>query len=152
MEESQDIPQAVTRVSVDLKQTTSGVWYVGSFKINVDSANEFNELFDKVYPQVEKKLAFLNKSTNSSNSALPRKNQAPQIILTPEEEILFLKLKKIRMDLAMKEGFPPYVVFHDSVLRQIARQKPDTPEALRMIIGDKKFERYGDLVLNALFA
>jgi len=147
MEENQNIPSDtnITKVSVDLKQTTSGRWHVGSFKINVDSAGEFNELFDKVYEQVDKKLISLNRGIGINHGV-----QSNQISLSPDEEKLFMKLRRARMEVALKEGFPPYVVFHDSVLRQIAKQKPDTPESLRIIIGDKKFERYGSLILDSL--
>jgi len=165
MEENQNLPQSTnaSKISVDLKQTTGGRWYVGSFKINIDNVEEFNELFDKVYEQVDEKLISLNKgvgigvnhgvSTGVNHGVgmvVNRGVQSNQIYLSPDEEKLFMKLRRARMEVALKEGFPPYVVFHDSVLRQIAKQKPDTPESLRIIIGDKKFERYGDLILNSL--
>lgn len=146
MEENQNLPPCndIPKVTVDLKQTTSGRWYVGSFKININNADEFDELFDKVYGQVDKKLILLNNGVGTGV------NHSAPMILNSEEERLFMKLRKARMDVSMKEGFPPYVIFHDSVLREIAKQKPANPEALRSIIGDKKFEKYGEIVLNNL--
>lgn len=143
MEENKDIPESITKVMVDLKQTSSGRWHIGSFRINVDSSEEFAELFDKVYEQVDKRLISLNKGLS------PIRNTS-SIILSQEEEILFSKLRKVRMEASIKEGFPPYIIFHDSTLKQIAKQKPNTPEALKSIIGDNKFQKYGDLILNNL--
>ena len=34
-----------------------------------------------------------------------------------------------------RRGVPPYVIFHDSTLRDMARLKPTTPEALRQVYG-----------------
>jgi superfamily II DNA helicase RecQ len=143
MEENQNLPHIaeISKVMVDLKQTSSGRWHIGSFRINVDSAEEFAELFDKVYEQVDKRLISLNKGVS------PIRNSS-SIVLSQKEEIIFSKLRKARMEASIKEGFPPYVIFHDSTLKQIARQMPTTPEALKIIIGEKKFEKYGAMILN----
>jgi len=47
---------------------------------------------------------------------------------------------------------PPYVIFHDSTLREIAAAKPSSLSALSRIegIGDTKLERHGDSLLQAL--
>jgi ATP-dependent DNA helicase RecQ len=47
---------------------------------------------------------------------------------------------------------PPYVVFHDSVLHQIAAERPASLGELAQIsgVGPAKLERYGEDVLAAL--
>jgi len=47
---------------------------------------------------------------------------------------------------------PPYVVFHDSVLHEIADARPATLAELAGItgVGPSKLERYGDEVLAAV--
>ncbi len=47
---------------------------------------------------------------------------------------------------------PPYVIFHDSVLREVAAVRPATLDALGQIkgVGASKLERYGAAVLAAL--
>ncbi len=65
---------------------------------------------------------------------------------------IFEALRSMRLRLARDRGVPPYVIFHDTTLRDLARQKPTTPEALRHIygVGAKKAEDLGDLVLTVI--
>ncbi|HEX6165120.1 MAG TPA: DNA helicase RecQ [Vicinamibacterales bacterium] len=62
---------------------------------------------------------------------------------------LFEELRVLRMEIARRRRVPPYVIFHDTTLREIARSKPKTKEALRHVygVGDRKAEDLGDLVL-----
>jgi len=45
---------------------------------------------------------------------------------------------------------PAYVIFHDATLREIARARPSSPQALRGIsgVGTKKLEAYGADILG----
>ena len=47
---------------------------------------------------------------------------------------------------------PPYVIFHDSTLREVAAARPATLSALSRIegIGDTKLDRHGESLLEAL--
>ncbi|MFA6029824.1 MAG: RecQ family ATP-dependent DNA helicase [Elusimicrobiota bacterium] len=65
---------------------------------------------------------------------------------------LFERLRALRRRLADKLGVPPYVVFHDATLMELAALKPRTLDDLRGIkgIGERKLERYGPLFLKAL--
>ncbi len=69
---------------------------------------------------------------------------------TPDGE----KLRAWRLDRAKADGVPPYVVFHDSVLHQIAAAYPQSLGELSQItgVGPTKLERYGDEILAALAA
>jgi ATP-dependent DNA helicase RecQ len=62
---------------------------------------------------------------------------------------LFEELRVLRMEIARRRRVPPYVIFHDTTLREIARLKPKTKEELRHVygVGDRKAEDLGDLVL-----
>jgi len=70
----------------------------------------------------------------------------------PADEELFERLRAFRRALADKAGIPPYVVFHDSVLIEMASLKPKTLDDLRGIkgMGEKKLERYGQRFLDAI--
>ena len=59
------------------------------------------------------------------------------------------RLRAWRRDRAREDGVPPYVVFHDSVLHQIADAKPSSIGELSQIpgVGPAKLERYGAAVL-----
>ncbi|MCJ8191097.1 DNA helicase RecQ [Sphingomicrobium aestuariivivum] len=67
---------------------------------------------------------------------------------------LFDALREWRREEAKSQGVPPYVIFHDSTLRQVAAMKPDSLSALREVdgVGEKKLERYGEGLLVALRA
>ncbi len=67
---------------------------------------------------------------------------------------LFDSLRDLRRRLAVERGVPPYVVFHDSTLREMARLQPTTVGELRLIkgIGDKKMADYGDAFLELIRA
>jgi len=62
------------------------------------------------------------------------------------------KLRAWRLARAKSDGVPPYVVFHDTVLRAIADVRPSSLGELAQIsgVGPAKLERYGDEVLAAL--
>src|SRR5690606_23922458 len=62
---------------------------------------------------------------------VPRKTPAASHDqLAPEDEALFEALRECRRRIAAEQGVPPYVVFHDVTLREIAAAKPRSPEAL----------------------
>jgi ATP-dependent DNA helicase RecQ len=67
---------------------------------------------------------------------------------------LFEQLRAMRMQVARKRGVPPYVIFHDTTLREIARSKPATIEALRHVygVGDRKAADLGELILSIIAA
>ena len=63
---------------------------------------------------------------------------------------LFERLRAMRLQVARKRGVPPYVIFHDTTLREIARLKPTTMEALRHVygVGARKADDLGERVLQ----
>jgi len=65
---------------------------------------------------------------------------------------LFDALRDARRRLAADAGVPPYVIFHDSTLREIAAQKPRSLRELGQVqgVGAVKLERYGDAMLAVL--
>ena len=62
---------------------------------------------------------------------------------------LFEELRVLRMEIARRRRVPPYVIFHDTTLREIARSKPKTKDELRHVygVGDRKADDHGDAVL-----
>ena len=48
---------------------------------------------------------------------------------------LFERLRALRLEIARARGVPPYVIFHDTTLRDMARLKPTTIDALRHVYG-----------------
>ena len=65
---------------------------------------------------------------------------------------LFDALREARRALAAAAGVPPYIIFHDSTLREIAAARPSSLGELARVngVGRAKLERYGDAVLAAV--
>ena len=72
--------------------------------------------------------------------------------LGPHDEAVFQALRSWRARVAAEHKLPPYVIFHDSVLRDISGVKPATLDELGGIkgVGASKLERYGGAVLAVL--
>ncbi len=70
----------------------------------------------------------------------------------PSGDPLFEALRAKRRELAQTAGVPPYVIFHDSVLREMAADRPQTIGGMRRItgVGEKKLEAYGDAFLSVI--
>ena len=70
--------------------------------------------------------------------------------LNPMGDPLFDALRALRRDLAKEAGVPPYVIFHDAVLREIAARRPSGRSELAQIggVGTKKLDAYGDAFLS----
>ena len=69
-----------------------------------------------------------------------------------EDDALFQVLRTLRKQLADEQGVPPYVVFSDATLRELAANKPTTLGEFRSIggVGDVKLERYGEAFVDAI--
>jgi ATP-dependent DNA helicase RecQ len=65
---------------------------------------------------------------------------------------LFDRLRALRKRLADQEGVPPFVIFSDATLAEMAAKVPQDREALLMIngVGHHKLEHYGDQFLEQL--
>ena len=58
----------------------------------------------------------------------------------------------MRTGLARERGVPPYVVFHDSTLRELARHRPSSLTQLLTVpgIGAAKAQSFGGIVLDVI--
>ncbi|MDF2637516.1 MAG: ATP-dependent helicase RecQ [Novosphingobium lindaniclasticum] len=70
----------------------------------------------------------------------------------PVGDPLFDALRTLRRDLAQEAGVPPYVVFHDATLREMAAARPSSLAELGEIggVGARKLEAYGEAFLGVL--
>jgi ATP-dependent DNA helicase RecQ len=81
----------------------------------------------------------------------PRRRRERSRASGPPDPI-FDALRQARRQLAADAGVPPYVIFHDSTLREIAERKPRNLSELGQVqgVGAVKLERYGEAMLAAL--
>ncbi|MBN9349995.1 MAG: HRDC domain-containing protein [Chitinophagaceae bacterium] len=77
-------------------------------------------------------------------------NEIPE--MNELEKNLFLELKGLRRDIALKHELPPYVVCNDQTLREICFEKPTNTQLLISIkgVGDKFVEKHGVLFLEVI--
>ena len=70
----------------------------------------------------------------------------------PAGDPLFDALRDLRRQLAQEAGLPPYVIFHDSTLREMAALRPASLSALGEItgVGARKLEAYGEAFLTVI--
>ena len=63
---------------------------------------------------------------------------------------MFDRLRAWRREEAATQSVPPYVIFHDRTLAEIARERPKTAAALARIggVGQSKLDRYAEAVLK----
>ena len=73
-------------------------------------------------------------------------------VANPVGDPLFDALRELRRKLAQDGGVPPYVIFHDATLREIAAARPASPAELARVpgVGAKKLEAYGAELLDAV--
>ena len=74
--------------------------------------------------------------------------------LDPVAKLLWDALRVWRLTEARRQALPPYVIFHDSTLSEVARRRPLSLAALSEIpgIGSGKLERYGTAVIEIVAA
>ena len=84
----------------------------------------------------------------------PRKRRSRRARDEGPSDPLFEALREARRTLAAEARVPPYVVFHDSTLREIATTRPATLRELAQVngVGDAKLARYGEAMLAAIAA
>ena len=72
--------------------------------------------------------------------------------LTSSGYKLFERLKKLRLEIAREESMPPYIIFSDKTLIDMAAKKPSSkPEMLDVSgVGENKFAKYGERFLEVI--
>jgi ATP-dependent DNA helicase RecQ len=123
--------------------------------LNVDSG-EYATLTldqDKARPILRgEQQVMLREDTLAPRKAKTARGAAQVPSLSGADEGRFEALRKWRAVAARAQSVPPYVIFHDTVLREIAAVQPTGLDGLGVIkgVGASKLVRYGDAVLAAL--
>jgi ATP-dependent DNA helicase RecQ len=93
----------------------------------------------------------LRKSAQPERSARPRLERTHETLRSFDRPV-FEALRELRRSIAESQGVPPYVILHDSTLRELARTRPESGEAMREIrgIGERKLALYGEMFLKEI--
>jgi ATP-dependent DNA helicase RecQ len=77
---------------------------------------------------------------------------APAVELSGRDQTLFEALKAKRRELAETAGVPPYVVFHDRTLIEMAQLRPSSPAAFAELpgVGRSKLDKYAEAFLAVI--
>ncbi|MFF2322706.1 DNA helicase RecQ [Agrobacterium sp. NPDC058088] len=80
-------------------------------------------------------------SRNPTSTALPETDRG-----------LFEALRAKRMEIARAQNVPPYVIFHDKTLIELAAARPASVKEMAKIagVGETKLERYGSAFLDTI--
>ncbi len=116
----------------------------GSLALQSDIARPILRGEERVALRLEAKAALSASAGSNGNTENDR--------LSADEKPYFDALRQWRLSEAREQEIPPYVIFHDSVLRDIAREQPENRDGLGCIkgVGASKLDRYGTAVLTVL--
>ena len=83
---------------------------------------------------------------------LGKLRSSAKTLLSHYDRQLFAKLRKLRKSIADEEGIPPYVVFNDATLQEMAEQMPTTARDMLSVngVGQRKLERFGSPFLHLI--
>ena len=90
---------------------------------------------------------------------LVRPDDAPKLVVEKTKtkteatrDDLFEQLRVLRKQLADEQNVPPYVIFTDTTLEDMARQRPTTPDTLRNVsgVGERKLQLFGRKFLDVI--
>ncbi len=100
-------------------------------------------------------LRFEEKTIGTSSrksGRTPRKSAADMQLEKADDKALFQKLRALRLLIAKKNSLPPYVIFHDKTLLEMALRRPGRLDELADIggVGQSKLEKYGPAFLEAI--
>jgi ATP-dependent DNA helicase RecQ len=125
----------------------------GALDIDTDGHGGLFLVPDKARPILRGEARVLLRRADSPAAA--RRVRRAGMASAQEGEVppaLFEALRSWRAEQARAQSIPPYVIFHDSVLRDIAALRPDSLPALGEVkgVGASKLARYGAAVLRVL--
>lgn len=111
-------------------------------------------LTEKARPLLRGEISLQLRKLAKREKAKTEKPARQSIQLRSCDETLFDALRARRTELAREHGVPPYMIFHDSTLVEMARVRPVTEQAMRTVsgVGDQKYRSYGLTFIDAIKA
>ncbi len=76
------------------------------------------------------------------------------LALTAAEQELFEELRRLRLELARERGVPPYLIFSDKTLCELAHEKPTDRESFHAVkgVGEQKLKDFGEVFIARIKA
>lgn len=91
---------------------------------------------------------------NGTSAGGTKSSRVAEVSWAGVDRGLFDVLRELRKSLATERGVPPFIIFGDAPLREMASVRPSTTTAFRQIsgVGDKKTTQYGETFVAAIVA
>jgi len=92
------------------------------------------------------------RSVSVARAVKPARRSKDRMLASPTDDSLFERLRALRKRLADENGLPPYVIFHDSTLREMAEHMPVNLDQFAALpgVGQAKLARYGGQFITAV--
>lgn len=102
----------------------------------------------------ERQIIHLRRYSGKVRPERVKKIKLSSEFINTADENLFVALRTKRKELAIAQNIPPYVIFHDKTLRDMAIGKPLTPDEMMRIsgVGEQKMKKYGEVFLAIISA
>jgi len=93
-----------------------------------------------------------SKANAQPRAAARKVEKTEDLMLGDDEQRLLANLKSLRTTIAREEHVPPYIVFSDRTLAELAVRRPRSLRAFQEVrgVGPTKLERYGERFLDAI--
>jgi ATP-dependent DNA helicase RecQ len=109
-------------------------------------------LTEKARPLLRGETQLQLRQQAKAERKLKQKKVTPVAELNDCDRPLFEVLKTRRLQLARDQGVPPYIIFHDNTLREMAVRRPMDEDSLRTIsgVGEQKLTRFGAIFIDLI--
>ena len=103
-------------------------------------------------PEASVSIKITDEDKQPEKTAKTKKKAKSVETLTSSGYKLFERLKKLRLEIAREESMPPYIIFSDKTLIDMAAKMPASkPEMLDVSgVGENKFAKYGERFLEEI--
>ncbi|MBM7614933.1 DNA helicase RecQ [Alkaliphilus hydrothermalis] len=100
----------------------------------------------------EEKVYHKKSLVESKREKETKSKKSPKDSLEDFDQALFDELKELRSQLSKEKKLAPFLIFHDSTLKEIAATSPQNQAELLEVsgVGQKKFENYGEVFLTVI--
>ena len=94
----------------------------------------------------------LKPSTRNRKERKAKRSADTEVSWEGVDRDLFDALRELRRELASERGVPPYIIFGDASLREMALMKPKDESEFRLVkgVGEKKLADYGEVFLERI--
>ncbi len=122
----------------------------GYLTINMEKFGAL-ELTESARPLLRGEIELYARKVKKAEKVATKKGKA-KADLRSMDEPLFEAMRVLRTTLADEQGVPPYVIFSDASLLEMARQRPQDANAFKFIsgVGEMKLERYGQQFMQVI--